>query len=172
MKMSDANHAPVVTVSNLIATHGRSFAASSLFSVTDAENDSITKYQFYDSTADAASGYWIVNGLAQGANQYIDVTAALFAQTSFQSGSGSDDLWVRANDGTAWSAWKEFHVNAPTDQKPVVSGGDASLALNTSTAVTTLFSATDAENDSITKYQFWDSNSALTSGHFAINGTA
>jgi len=40
-----------------------------------------------------------VNGLVQGANWAIDVTAAQLAQTTFQSGSGSDDLWVRANDG-------------------------------------------------------------------------
>jgi len=40
-----------------------------------------------------------VNGVVQGANWAIDVTAMQLAQTTFQSGSGSDDLWVRANDG-------------------------------------------------------------------------
>ena len=57
----------------------------------------------------------MVGGVAQGANGAIDVTAAQLAGTTFQSGSGSDDLWVRANDGIAWGAWKEFHVNAPVD---------------------------------------------------------
>ena len=28
----------------------------------------------------------------------------------------------------------------------------------------------DNDNDVMTKYQFWDSNPAATSGHFAING--
>ena len=106
---------PVVTVSDFIATHNQSIAASSLFSVTDAENDIITKYQFWDSTTDEASGHWVVGGVAQGTNVNIDVTAAQLASTRFQSGSGSDDLWVRANDGFLWSAWKEFHVNAPID---------------------------------------------------------
>jgi hypothetical protein len=27
------------------------------------------------------------------------------------SGSATDDLWVRVNDGTEWSNWKEFHVS-------------------------------------------------------------
>jgi hypothetical protein len=92
-------------------------------------------------------------------------------QTTFQSGSGSDDLWVRANDGIDWSAWKEFHVNAPVDQKPVVSGLNASLPLNSIVPVTSLFSVSDPEHDQIVQYEFWDSNPAATSGHFAINGT-
>ena len=62
------------------------------------------------------------------AGMAIDVTAAQLAQTTFQSGSGTDDLWVRANDGTDWGAWKEFHVAEPVDAKPVVTGGDVSLA--------------------------------------------
>ena len=40
----------------------------------------------------------------------IDVTAAQLTQTTFQSGSGTDDLWMRASDGTDWGAWKAFHV--------------------------------------------------------------
>jgi len=61
-------------------------AASSLFSVTDADNDSITKYQFWDSTANATSGHWSVVGVAQGTNVAIDVTAAQLASTTFQGG--------------------------------------------------------------------------------------
>ena len=33
-----------------------------------------------------------------------------------------------------------------------------------------LFSVSDPEHDPIIQYQFWDSNPAATSGHFAING--
>jgi len=165
------NHAPVVTAPDFTASRNQNIAASALFSMTDGDGDTMTKYQFFDSTSDPASGHWVVNGTVQGTNQPIDVTAAQLAQTTFQSGSGSDDLWVRAFDGFDWSGWKEFHVNAPVDQKPVVSGSDASLTLNSSVAVTSLFSVSDPENDPIAEHEFWDSNSAATSGHFAINGT-
>jgi len=67
--------------------------SSSLFSVTDADGDFIAKYQVFDSTSDPSSGYWAINGVAQGSNVAIDVTAAQLASTTFQSGSGSDDLW-------------------------------------------------------------------------------
>ena len=46
------------------------------------------------------------------------------ASTTFQSESGSDDLWVRANDGFEWSAWTEFQVNAPLNHVPVVTAAD------------------------------------------------
>ena len=162
---------PVVTAPDFAASHNQNIAASALFSVTDGDGDAITKYQFWDSTTDPASGHWVVNGMVQGTNQAIDVTAAQLAQTTFQSGSGSDDLWVRAFDGFDWSEWKEFHVNAPVDQKPVVSGSDAILPLNGSVPVMSLFSVSDSENDPIIQYQFWDSTPAATSGHFEINGT-
>ena len=42
------NNPPVVTGSNITATHGQSFAASSLFNATDADGDAITNYAFWD----------------------------------------------------------------------------------------------------------------------------
>ena len=110
--------APVVTASDFTATHNQNIAASSLFAMSDADGDAITSYQFWDSTSDPSSGHFVVGGVAQGTNVAIDVTAAQLASTTFQSGSGSDDLWVRAYDGTHWRTWKEFHVNAPIDQAP------------------------------------------------------
>jgi hypothetical protein len=95
---------------DLSAAHNQSFAASNLFTVSDSFGDAITKYQFWDSTSDPASGHWVVNNVAQGKNVAIDVAAAQLSQTTFQSGSVSSDLWMRANDGTEWSAWKEFHI--------------------------------------------------------------
>ena len=114
------NHAPIVTAPDFTASHNQNIAASSLFSVSDADNDTINNYQFWDSTADPTSGHWLVGGVAQGTNHAIDVTAAQLAQTTFQSGSGSDDLWIRANDGLLWSDWKEFHVNAPANHAATV----------------------------------------------------
>ena len=68
-------------------------------------------------------GHFVLNGVAQGTNQEIDVTAAQLSQLSYQSGSGADTLWVRANDGTQWGNWSSsFTVTAPIDTGP---GDDA-----------------------------------------------
>ena len=77
--------------------------------MSSSEHDSILRFEFWDSTASVASGHFSVGGVAQGANQVIGVTAAQLAGTTFQGGTISDDLWVRANDGMQWSQWQEFH---------------------------------------------------------------
>ena len=137
--------------------HGANALASSLFSVSDADGDTIARYQFWDSTADAASGHWMVNGVAQATGMAIDVTAAQLGQTTFQSGSGTDDLWVRASDGIEWSAWKEFHVVAPVNNAPVVAAADPIHVPHGANALASLlFSVSDADGDTIARYQFWD----------------
>jgi hypothetical protein len=96
---SPVDRPPVVSAAlNVTAQHKQSFTASSLFSVTDPDGDAITAYQFWDSTQDPASGQWVVGGTAQAAQQTIDVTGTQLASVAFQSGSGSDHLWVRANE--------------------------------------------------------------------------
>ncbi|WP_298380269.1 hypothetical protein [uncultured Bradyrhizobium sp.] len=164
------DHAPVVSATDVSATHGQDIAASSLFSVTDADGDTITAYQLWDSTSDPASGHWVVGGVAQAANIAINVTPAQLTGTSFQSGSGSDDLWVRANDGITWGAWKEFHVNAPIDHAPVVSASDVTATHGQDIAASNLFTVSDADHDTITNYQFWDSTADPASGHFVVAG--
>ena len=162
------DHAPVVTASDISATHRQSFAAASLFSVTDADNDTMAKYEFWDSS-DPSAGQFVVNGTSEPSNQPIDVSAADLANTSFQSGSGTALLWVRANDGMLWSSWVPFHLTAPADQAPVVAGNDTAIALNQSVAVSSLFTVMDPENDPITAYEFWNSSPDPSNGYFIAN---
>ena len=113
------NHAPLVTAPNFTASHNQNIAASALFSVTDAENNTMTMYQFYDATP--GNGHFVINGVVQGDGQ-IDVTAAQLAQTTFQAGSGVEDLYVRAFDGLNWSSddgvgWTHFHINGPVNHR-------------------------------------------------------
>ena len=108
-----ANHAAVVTAdaTRTLAKGVTSVAASSLFSVSDADGDAITQYQLWDGTTDAASGHWVVDGIAQGTKNNITVSAAQLANATYQTGTVGDLLYVRAFDGTAWSAWNGFNVN-------------------------------------------------------------
>ncbi|MCC8944177.1 hypothetical protein H8A97_03445 [Bradyrhizobium sp. Arg62] len=165
-----ADHPPVANATDVSATHNQNIAASSLFSATDSDGDPIVGYQVWDSTIDPASGHWVIGGVAQASNIAIDVTPAQLTNTSFQTGSGSDDLWVRATDGTAWGAWKEFHVNAPIDHAPVVSASDLAATHGQTVAATSLFTVSDADSDTITNYQFWDSTADPASGHFVVAG--
>ena len=91
-------------------TYNQSLAAASLFTATDPDGDTITTYALKDVTG---NGHFVVNGVAQATNVEIDLTAAQLAQTTYQSTSGSDQLSVRAFDGTLWSAWQNFSVTGP-----------------------------------------------------------
>jgi hypothetical protein len=170
----NVDHAPVVTVAspNVPATAGQSLQASSLFSATDADNDAIG-YYVVDYTPAANSGHFVVNGTAVAAQTVTFVSAAQLAQTSFVAGSDgvSDDLYVRAFDGWAFSDWSEFHVNV--DHAPVVTvaSPEVSPAPGQVLQASSLFSATDADNDAI-GYYVVDYTPAANSGHFVINGTA
>jgi hypothetical protein len=164
------NVAPVVNATNKVATHGQAFAATALISATDADGDAITKYQLWDGSAAESSGHWAVNGVEKAASQTFEITAAELANTTFHSGSGSDQLSVRAFDGLIWGDWKAFTVTAPVDSAPVVSAPGVNLAFNQSVAASSLFLVTDAEGDTITKYQLWDGTPAASSGHWSVNG--
>jgi hypothetical protein len=171
------NHAPVVTVpsANVAASAGQTLSASSLFSATDADGDTLT-YYVDDATAAANSGHFSVNGTIVAANTGYAVTAAQLAQTVFVAGASgtSDDLFVEAYDGKAYSGWIEFHVNAtaPQNHAPVVSVPSANVAASAgqTLSASSLFSATDADGDTLT-YYIDDATAAANSGYFSVNGT-
>jgi hypothetical protein len=161
---------PTVSVANVIASHGQSFAGSSLFSnYTDPFGSPATQYDFWD-TGDG-SGHFVLNGTALGANQHNVITAAQLSQLTYQSGSGADTLWVRANDGTVWGAWSSaFAVTAPIDFGPVETVGNLTAAPGQSFAASSLFSYSDSFGSPATQYDFWDTGSG--GGHFALDGTS
>ena len=163
---------PTVSVSNLPATHGQSFAAASLFKASDPDGDTITQYGFWN--FGTGGGHYVLNGVAQGTNQEIDVSAAQLSQLSYQSGSGADTLWVRANDGTQWSAWSSpFTVTAPVDTGPVTTPVSLTVILGhgqSTIAASSLFTTSESDGDLVAKYAFWDFGTG--GGHFLVNGVA
>src|SRR5205085_2243852 len=163
------NTAPTVTTSNVTAAHGQSFAASSLFTARDADGDAISKFACWD--AGSGGGHFVLNGVAQGVSQEIDVTAAQLSQLSYQSGTAADTLWVAAYDGTMWGNWSNsFTVTGQPDTAPTVTASNVTAAHGQSFAASSLFTARDADGDAITKYAFWDLRAALP--NFVLNGVA
>jgi Bacterial pre-peptidase C-terminal domain len=167
------DNAPVVTptVSKLMAGHGQSFAAASLFKVSDDDGDAMTSFAFWD--AGTGDAHFSLNGVAQSANQEIDVTAAQLAQLNYQSRSGTDTLWGRANDGYQWSAWSSsFTVTAPIDNAPVVTPTASKLMAGhgQSFAAASLFKVSDDDGDAMTSFAFRDAGTG--GAHFSLNGVA
>ena len=83
---------------------GNEVAAADLFSVSDADNDQITQYEFWDDVN--GGGHFSRSGVAQAAGQAIPVSAADLAALTYTASdpTAAEQVWVRANDGLEWSA--------------------------------------------------------------------
>ncbi len=171
------SHAPVITTSSFSATRYQSIALSSLFSISNPSQDAITEYQLWDGTSDPNSGFFVVHGVGQAAGTIVTVTAAQLAQTTFVAGKVSDSLQIRALNAAGWSAgdsapWAPFTVSVPADQAPVVTTHDVTTKAGQQLLLSSLFSFSDPDGDGITKFQIWDDNPDLASGHWVVNGVA
>jgi hypothetical protein len=134
---------PTVSVANLTATPGKIFAASSLFTASDPDGDTLTQYGFLDTGT--GGGHFVLNGVAQAVNQEIDVSAAQLSQLTYQAGTtGTDTLQVRAYDGTQWSNWSNSFTVTPLTVAVTTSNSDVNLAHNTATIS---FSFSEAPTD-------------------------
>jgi hypothetical protein len=174
------DHPPVLTVpsTNVAASAGQSLSASSLFSATDLDGDTLTYYIYEDTTA-ANAGHFVVAGTVVPAQTVYAVTAAQLAQTTFVAGAPgtSADLYAIAYDGQAYSGngkLTEFHVNVAGsgDHAPVLTVPSADVAASAGEALSasSLFSATDVDGDTLS-YYIYDATTAANSGHFVVNGT-
>ena len=87
-----------MTVSaNVAATPGQILSASSLFSASDVDGNTLS-YYLYDANPSASSGHWVVNRTVVPSGLVYAVSAAQLAQTSFVAGAAgaSDELRVIA----------------------------------------------------------------------------
>jgi hypothetical protein len=169
------NNAPVVNSGKVTALRGQTIALSDLIAVSDADGDTLTRYQLYDNTSDPNSGHFVVGGQVQPARTVIELTAAQAAQTSFVTGTVNDDLQIRVFDGLAWSAgdsadWAPFTVTVPANHAPLVTSSDTRVAGGQTIALSSLVSVSDADGDAMTRYQLYDNSSDPNSGHFVVGG--
>ena len=155
------NTAPVATVNDQTLQIDEAIGLETLISVSDADGDTITQYQLYDSGTAADSGYFFSTNRGQRpAGEYVTIGAADLDAVELRAGqaTGSELMWVRAFDGVAWSAWDAFTLvtqDGP-NAAPVVTIDVQSLQINGTAAVTSFISITDADGDAITQYQFYD----------------
>jgi hypothetical protein len=112
------------------------------------------------------------NNQVLGASQENLVSASQLSQTTYQSGSGTDTLWVRVSDGSQWSPWSQsFTVTAPIDTGPVVTSvSNINTIAGQTFVASNLFTASDPFGDAIEQYDFWDTGSG--GGRFMLNGQA
>ena len=165
-----ANRPPVLSAPRTYAPiHGASsIAAAALFSAVDADGDAIIQYHFFDGTVGA--GRFSLDGVIMPEFRNFSVDASDLGSLIFTTASsGSDEIWIQAFDGTAWSDWQIVTVVPAPNMKPVVAVADLRPAKGTtSLAGASLFSVSDGDGDAITRYRFFDGTSG--NGRFTLGG--
>jgi hypothetical protein len=105
------NHAPVATINNHSLHTNQWSQVASLMSYSDADGNPAIQYQFWDGGTASTSGYfWTPSNDHNPANTAITVAASDLNNVWLRGGQtgGSETMWVRAFDGTDWSAWDSF----------------------------------------------------------------
>lgn len=164
-----ANNPPVISIGDHGLLHDQWQRLQPWITYTDADGDPAVRYQFWDSGSGGNSGYfWTPTNSHWAANSTIDVAASDISDVWLRAGSagGSETLWVRAFDGTDWSAWDTFTLTTVPNTPPVATINDQTLHNNTWAQVSNWLSYSDANGDSAVKYQFWDSGSGANSAYF------
>jgi hypothetical protein len=84
--------------------------------------------------------------------------------------NGSDQLEIRVFDGYEWTDWKGFELATfGPNRLPVISAPFIKyLPSGQQILLSSLFTASDADGDAITQYQFWDGSAA--GGTISVNG--
>ena len=158
--------APVATIENHSVEINIFAHVASWLSYSDADGSAATQYQFYDSGTAANSGYfWTPGNAHHPADTNITVAAADVGGVWVRGGqvASSETMWVRAFDGTDWSAWDAFTLS--TNTRPVVAISDLSGNTNAWTPLNGRISYSDADGNAAVRYQFLDAGSSPNSGY-------
>ena len=162
------NTPPVAVINDHSVRTGTWTQIQNWISYSDSDGDTAKQYQFADLGYGAgSSGLWIAKGGYQAPGAVVSVAAADLKDVwvGGAANTGTDQMWVRAFDGTARSAWDSFNLIA-TNSAPVATINDHSLALNQWAQVSNWLTYADGDSDPATQYQFVDLGSAAGSGRF------
>jgi hypothetical protein len=162
----------------ITATRDKVFSTpASLWTESDTSGGTIVEYQFWD-TDTGGVGNFTLNGVVEANDQGFTVTPGQLSQLSYQIVSGTQIIYVRANDGTLtdpnWGAWSAgITVTAPpSTQAAVFTPVSATITATRDQVFSTpasLWTESDNSGGTIVEYQFWDTDTGGT-GHFTLNG--
>jgi hypothetical protein len=162
-----ANTPPVATIGDH-SLHTTTWSqVAGWISYSDADGNPAVSYQFVDQGSAAGSAqFWTPSGyLAAGDTLTVAATDLANVWVGGSSLTGSETMYVRAFDGTDWSAWDPFTLTS-TNTAPVAAISDHSQHTTAWTQASSWVSYSDANSDAATMYQFVDLGSTAGSGQF------
>jgi hypothetical protein len=153
-----ANSPSVANVADHSLAVGHWDRIENFFSVSDANGDVTTMYQFSDGGTDPGSAqFWTPSGGYQAANTVLTATPSELHDVWIggASATGTETISIRAFDGTDWGDWAPFELTSQPNTAPHVQGLDESVIIGRWATMYSVY-ASDADHDPITQVQFMD----------------
>lgn len=168
-----ANNAPVVTPINKTVFVNSFVFASSLFSVNDADGDSITRYRFFDFSNESTTGLFELDGTPRFNGSQTEIAASDLSKLVYLGGSGisNERIRIQAFDGEDWSdsATVSFAYTVRQNvTKPDVFVNQTSVLSNEYVSAASFISASDPDGYPIEKFMIRDRNA--NNSFFQLNG--
>lgn len=166
--------APVVNPITSFVLLNQSVLASTLFSATDPDGDTITQYRFRDLSAGSTSGFLRYNGVPLANGSQTTVAAADLSKLSFVSGSvvGNENLAIEVFANGQWSAVANalvYFVRNNTTA-PIVTTSNPTVLQDEFVNLSSFISATDPDGWLIEKFFLRDQLAGANSGSLQLNG--
>ena len=163
--------APVVTVVTKYLLLNQLISAADLFSVSDPDGDTITRYRFTDLSTDALSGYFQLDGNRRPQGTQSEITSGQLPSFEFVASSniGNERIRIQAFDGSLWSNPVELQVIYVRENttKPIVTASAVTMVESDYIQLNTFISATDPDGWPVTRFYLRDQD---TTGGYLMRG--
>ncbi|MFN9753744.1 MAG: M10 family metallopeptidase [Planctomycetota bacterium] len=164
-------NSPVVGVYNLQGGVGRVIDAQTMFTVSDADGNTIKKIRFLDTGINPNSGFFTINGVRQTSGTFFELPYNQLSTVRYNYSAFPEfeQYQIQAFDGRYWSDLAVGNISAVV--QPTVTFDTRTVVLDTLEEVkfNTLFERADA-GPPLIQYQVVDFNTVSTSANLTLNG--
>ncbi|HMO15813.1 MAG TPA: M10 family metallopeptidase C-terminal domain-containing protein [Pirellulaceae bacterium] len=165
---------PIVTLQNVVVVADEKVRFSDFVSYSDPNGDPVQFYRIVDRSTNANGGYFEVNGVQQESGKFFDVAANNFHNVFYVSARVGqvENIGIFASDGRYLSQLTEgMAITRGNIHNPVIQAIDGSVHTGKTISLSSLFSFSDGDGNTLKRIRVLDTGAAPHTGYFTFNGT-
>ena len=171
--ITTGNVSPVVEGSEGRVSATDEVSIGNYINITDGDDDQITRLMFVDRRNNVGGGQFFLDGVAKPQATWFSIEAGDFSRLRYRGADEGRDvelIGVMVWDGYSWSKTTEFSMATTTE--PIVIGEPEEVLVDAKRSATDLFSAVDADGDTLFSANFVDFRTNADGGYWEYDGNA
>lgn len=163
---------PTLTTTNGSVLSSETTQLGPLMTYSDPEGAPAAFYSVIDRSTRPDGGFFTLNGVRQTSGQFFTFAAARLGQLRYVGGSSAigENIGVRASDGRFFSTTADIRMTTLANRfAPEANANSLSTGLDRRIPFRNMIRFTDADGNSLKKFEFFDSGEA-GGGYISING--